>query len=328
MLDFLGLDPIAERTYRLLLTRRDLDVEGMAGELSATTEEIRQALDNLAELTLLRPSWEVPGELRPVSPQVGMELLIQQRQAEMLRQSYQFAESQVAVAQLVQEYTDQSPGHGRPEVTKLMGMDAIQDRIEQLSLRAAEEVATLMPGGPQDPVFIEAAKRLDSQVRGRGVAMRTVGLESLRKDPPTLAYARWLTEIGAEVRTAPSLPIRMLIYDRRVALVPVDPDNSSLGALEVTDPGTVTVILALFEQIWSTSRPVGDTTPATDDDGLSPQERELLLLLSQGLTDERAGRQLGLSARSVRRMMAGLMERLGARSRFEAGLRAAENGWL
>ncbi|MFD7939393.1 LuxR C-terminal-related transcriptional regulator [Streptomyces sp. NPDC048253] len=246
----------------------------------------------------------------------------------MLRQSYQFAESQVAVAQLVQEYTDQRSGHGRPEVAKLMGMDAIQDRIEQLSLRATEEVATLMPGGPQDPALIEAAKRLDSQVRGRGVAMRTVGLESLRKDPPTLVYARWLTEIGAEVRTAPSLPIRMLIYDRRVALVPVDPDNSALGALEVTDPGTVTVILALFEQIWSTSRPVGDTTPATDDDGLSPQERELLLLLSQGLTDERAGRQLGLSARSVRRMMAGLMERLGARSRFEAGLRAAENGWL
>lgn len=51
-------------------------------------------------------------------------------------------------------------------------------------------------------------------------------------------------------------------------------------------------------------------------------------MLAAGLTDEVAGRRLGISARSVRRQMAGLMERLGASSRFEAGLRAAQRGWL
>ncbi|MEV4454832.1 LuxR C-terminal-related transcriptional regulator [Microbispora sp. NPDC049633] len=58
------------------------------------------------------------------------------------------------------------------------------------------------------------------------------------------------------------------------------------------------------------------------------QERQLLKLLAEGLTDEGAARQLGLSQRTVRRMMAGIMERLGARSRFEAGLQAAKRGWL
>jgi DNA-binding NarL/FixJ family response regulator len=53
-----------------------------------------------------------------------------------------------------------------------------------------------------------------------------------------------------------------------------------------------------------------------------------LKLPAQGLTDEAAAARLGVSHRTARRMMAELMERLGARSRFEAGLRAAQRGWL
>ncbi|MGW7362026.1 helix-turn-helix transcriptional regulator [Streptomyces sp. NPDC054841] len=328
MLDFLGVDSLAERVYRLLLTHSDLGVNGIAGELGVKPEEVRQALDRLAELTLLRPSWDSPGGMRPVSPEYGMQLLLQRREAELLRQQQQFAESQVAVAQLMQEYASLRPGVPDSHAEPLMGMDAIQARIEQLALQATAEVASLMPGGPQDPARIEAAMSLDRQVRERGIAIRTVGVDSIRKDPPTLAYARWLTEMGAEVRTLPALPIRMLIYDRRVALVPVDPGNTALGAVQVQDAGTVAAVLALFEQTWSAACPVDQVAPSTDERGLSPQERELLRLLSTGMTDERAGHQLGMSARSVRRVMAGLMERLGARSRFEAGLRASQRGWL
>ena len=51
-------------------------------------------------------------------------------------------------------------------------------------------------------------------------------------------------------------------------------------------------------------------------------------LLAAGLTDEAAAARLNISHRTARRLMAGLMERLGARSRFEAGLKAAQRGWL
>ncbi|WP_344835702.1 LuxR C-terminal-related transcriptional regulator [Nonomuraea dietziae] len=48
-----------------------------------------------------------------------------------------------------------------------------------------------------------------------------------------------------------------------------------------------------------------------------------------GLTDEGAGRQLGLSPRTIRRMMADIMKRLDARSRFEARWPcAAERKWI
>ncbi|MEO3854275.1 LuxR C-terminal-related transcriptional regulator [Acrocarpospora sp. B8E8] len=67
--------------------------------------------------------------------------------------------------------------------------------------------------------------------------------------------------------------------------------------------------------------------------GLSPRRRrrcphELLRMLLEGQTDERAARRLGLSLRTVRRSMSSLMTRLGARSRFQAGARAVQRGWL
>lgn len=51
-------------------------------------------------------------------------------------------------------------------------------------------------------------------------------------------------------------------------------------------------------------------------------------MLAAGLTDEAAAKRLGVSLRTVRRIMAGLMDRLQASSRFEAGLKAAQKGWL
>ncbi|MEV4242122.1 helix-turn-helix transcriptional regulator [Streptosporangium canum] len=119
----------------------------------------------------------------------------------------------------------------------------------------------------------------------------------------------------------------MLVYDRKVALLSLDPAEPQRGVVQVFDTGIVTAVLALFERIRSTASPVG-AAPAKDGSGLSAQERELLKLLAGGLTDGGAGRQLGLSQHTVHHMMASIMERLGARSRFEAGLGAAKRGWL
>ncbi len=51
-------------------------------------------------------------------------------------------------------------------------------------------------------------------------------------------------------------------------------------------------------------------------------------MLAQGLTDEAVAKRLGVSPRPARRIAADLMEKLGARSRFQAGARAVAKGWL
>jgi DNA-binding NarL/FixJ family response regulator len=78
---------------------------------------------------------------------------------------------------------------------------------------------------------------------------------------------------------------------------------------------------ALFGATWTRAEPHGGTRPAARD-------RTLLSLMSRGVADGCAARSLGISMRTYRRRVADLMERLGASSRFQAGVLAAGGGWL
>ena len=55
---------------------------------------------------------------------------------------------------------------------------------------------------------------------------------------------------------------------------------------------------------------------------------ELLTMLAAGMTDDGIARQLRVSARTVQRRVSELMEGLGARNRFQAGVQAARRGLL
>jgi DNA-binding NarL/FixJ family response regulator len=119
----------------------------------------------------------------------------------------------------------------------------------------------------------------------------------------------------------------MVIVDRKVALVPLDPSDNRRGALALSGAGVITAMCALFDQLWRAGEP-WERQRKRNQGELSPLEHELLWLLAQGMTDEAAARKLGLSLRTVRRLASDLMARLNAHSRFEAGVRAAHRGWL
>jgi DNA-binding NarL/FixJ family response regulator len=119
----------------------------------------------------------------------------------------------------------------------------------------------------------------------------------------------------------------MVVVDRSTALIPLDPADDNAGAIHYQGVGPVAPLIALFEQIWANATPFA-VGRSRDVQGLTAQERDLLGSLAGGHTDQAAAVRLGVSERTVRRMMADLMERLGARSRFEAGLSAGRAGWL
>ncbi|GGR07266.1 helix-turn-helix transcriptional regulator [Kitasatospora griseola] len=161
----------------------------------------------------------------------------------------------------------------------------------------------------------------------RGVVIRSIFQDSFRNDPDTLCYARWLAELGGLARTVPLLPMRLVIVDRSAALVPSDPGDGRRGALELHGAALVQPLYALFDELWRSGADFGRPAPRDDQD-LTGSERALLHLLGNGHTDESAGRKLGLSLRTVRRMMQDLMNRLGAESRFQAGAQAVRQDWL
>ncbi|WP_405010263.1 LuxR C-terminal-related transcriptional regulator [Kitasatospora sp. NBC_01539] len=326
MLEALGLQPSTETVYRLVLDEPTWGVGQLAAHLSWTEEAVRGALDELADLRLLRPGRENPPQLRPVRPELALSALLSRSETELLRQQRQIEATRAAVAEFAARYAPRRE-YVADLVERHEGLEAVRRRLEELAQSACRECLSFLPGGAQSPDTMDASKPLDQQALERGVVLRSIYQDSFRNDPSTMQYVQWLAGLGGETRTVPSLPMLMVVVDREAALIPLDPADGRAGALEMRSPGAVAAMTALFEQFWSIGVPWGRTMPRNDR-GLSPQEQELLRLLAAGNTDEIASRRLGVSLRTVRRMASDLMARLGARSRFEAGVRAARQGWL
>ncbi|MER7463354.1 helix-turn-helix transcriptional regulator [Streptomyces sp. NPDC097981] len=321
----LDLEELDQTVYEEVLARPDLGLAELAARLGVEPDRVRDCLDRLFALRLVQASFEVPGRFTVVDPVLGMQRLLDQQHEELMRRHRQAAGHQQALVRILAG----AGSGGRPAegVERLAGLDAVQRRLERLALEARTEVLTFMPGGPQSAAALEAAERNDALVLGRGVAIRTIGLDLVREDPGTLLYSRALLAGGGAFRTVAALPTRMVLVDRTHALVPIDPADSRQGALFLSAPGMIAPLVALFEREWGAAVPLG-ADPSEAVYVPTEQERSLLGLLAEGHTDESAAGQLHISARTARRIMASLIERLGARSRFEAGLRAARLGWV
>ncbi|MEV7670271.1 LuxR C-terminal-related transcriptional regulator [Streptomyces sp. NPDC088752] len=327
MLVELGLDSMAEAVYRAMLAHPQHGVRAIAHSLDLTENQVRHALDTLSELTLVRPSYEFQDQLRAVPPALGMEVLMARQQAELAARQQRLEASREAAARLIADYATLTPTISGPGVEQLIGLDQIRDRLAALTGEVREELLGLNTDGAQTAQAMEASRPLDRELLDRGVRIRTVYLDSVRNDEPTLAYADWLTTRGAQVRTAPMLPNRMIVVDRKTAVIPLASQDTAAGAMVLTSDGIVTALCALFETIWATAQPLGSGS-AADEHGLTAQQNAALQLLAAGHTDDAIAKRLGVSPRTARRIATDLMERLGARSRFEAGARAVQQGWL
>ncbi|MFE0649703.1 helix-turn-helix domain-containing protein [Streptomyces sp. NPDC059534] len=327
MLEALGIAEQPEAVYRLLLERPGCGPAELAERLGRTEPEVREALARLADLGLVRVD-AATGTAEPFTPDVGFSFLLSRAEAELGRSRRRFEQAGRAVAGILASYGDR-PGAGvrHDLVDRITGLDQVRERLEDLAANARTECLSLLTGGAQLPDTMDASRPLDRLALERGVRIRSIYQESFRNDPPTVDYVRWYRDLGGEARTMPVVPMLMVVVDREAALVPVDPADGRAGALEVRSPGLVHALVVLFDRLWEAGTPFGES-PRRDEHDLSPQERELLLLLGIGCTDDVAARRLGVSLRTVRRMNAELMNRLGARSRFEAGVRAAKEGWL
>ena len=173
-----------------------------------------------------------------------------------------------------------------------------------------------------------ASAPLNQLMLERGISIRCIYQDSFRNTPQLRSYAQWLTSMGGQLRTAPAVPLLMIVYDRAIALVPLNPMDSAQGALEIRNGSLVALAFALFEQMWNgASSYAPDPEPRMHTE-LDPMKRKLVQLAADGLTDEQVSRRLGISLTTVRRHMAAVMEELNVRSRFQAGAVAATAGWL
>jgi DNA-binding CsgD family transcriptional regulator len=174
--------------------------------------------------------------------------------------------------------------------------------VEALLAAANREVLVMstLAVAARDP--IGGVRRIDHENLRRGVRYRVIVPDTARTAPVLATRLGTLALSGADTRTVPDVPTDALVIDGSVVVLPVD---RTAGAAVPMSPGGL-----------------------PDAAELSAREKELLALLSSGSTDESAAARLGVSVRTVRRMVADIMNRLGARSRFQAGVKAADRGWL
>nr|AGZ94386.1 erythropoiesis-stimulating protein [Streptomyces sp. 31A4] len=322
----LGLpDPLLD-VYRTLVSRPGWGVLEIAGQLGITESAVHACLDELAELSMLYAP-EYATQPVALSPEIGLTALLNRRESEILAQQARLAAARTEAAELAAVYSAHQQNRGNSGLEQLDELASVRAKLVELAGQAQTELLSFTPGGAQSQESLDASRPLDEKSLASGIRIRTLYLDSVRNDRATTEYVRWLAGLGGEIRTIPTLPIRMLVVDRSVALLPKDPNNSRAGAVIVRAPGVLAALVHLFEAVWQQAQPLDGVQPCPPDEPTA-QELELLKLLELGSTDEVAARKLGVSLRTVRRMMADIMGRLGARSRFEAGVLATRAGWI
>ncbi|MGY0231383.1 helix-turn-helix transcriptional regulator [Longispora urticae] len=310
--------------YRALLDDPTLAGADVADRLGLTHSEVSASLDELADLALLRMSRTEPTRPRAVSLDRGVALLLSRREAELAARQRALAAQRTAANEAVETAARARSQSG---VELLTDLDVIQTRMESLLQGARVSCMSIVPTVMSTEALHEA-RQLDLDLLARDVRVLNLCHEGIRANPGALAYARQMSASGARIRTAPALPIRLLVVDAATAVLPVDPDASRNGAVLITAPGMLRALLSLFDRLWADGTPLEEAAHVDQSTGLTASETELLRLLAGGLTDEAAAKRLNVSVRTVKRRMEELTRRLDAGSRFQAGLRAGQRGWL
>ncbi|MEO5873489.1 MAG: helix-turn-helix transcriptional regulator [Streptosporangiaceae bacterium] len=327
-LNYLGITPNDELVYRFFLRHPQSGLPFAVAELDMDRDAVEASVEQLVELSLL----DITDGHRviPTDPSVGIERLIEARLNLLNKQVQHILALRSSIASL---QDDQRQGELSEaavlHIERVQGVDRVRQRIDDLAFFAYQETLCLQPGGPLVEGAIEAALPLDIRSLRRGIVFRSVYQSTTLQDAKMSNYLRDIASLGADIRITDDSIDRLLIYDRSVAVVPLDPKMSARGALLVREPGLVSQMVAHFYVVWDSAKAIGEYTGVDSDvQSLSSLEREVLQALANADKDEIAARQMGVSIRTFRRYVADLMSRLGAANRFHAALLAKEKGWI
>lgn len=321
--------PDAARVYRLRVVHPSEPADLLAARAGLTAEQVDTAEQALAALGLLRPSGQ--GGWTAVTPDRAADQLLAQTELEIARQHLTITAARARLSPLIDHYLEaRSMRDLTHTVEHIRGIDNVRAVIDELSRTSGASLDAAVPP-VTEPRFVramvEAALPLDLDALSRGMKLRYILDTDYRRHAEGLRYARSLMAGGAAVRGIRLLPTRVLIYDGTSALIPEGPGNTGPGAMLVREPAVLKFLNTLFESLWEQSGGfmAGRGASAQPPTGA---ERAVLHGIAAGRTSSAIARELGVSLRTVTRLTAVLMRRLGTESRFQAGVRAVQLGWI
>ena len=315
-LNILGIGIVEERLYRALLADPRAPVSALAASIGVSIVRARQAVRALRRAGMLSTRAGHADAFVPAPPDVAVAALISRRQQD-LEQARLYA---------LQLLADFRAGTRFEQPTQLVEVisdpEAIGRRAVQLMRGAGKEILMFDKppylGTPDNPDEFDSL--------ARGVRWRAVySVESL-DIPGQLAQLGRLRRAGERARVSAEVPIKLVIADRQVALLPGALDEpSAVNTAILVHPGSLLMALVLlFDSVWERGlRPDLSAAAGAANDTADAPDHTVLPLLAAGMKDEAIARQLGVSLRTVRRWIANLMSDYGVVTRFQLGLAAA-----
>lgn len=284
--------------------------------------ELRQALDLLMSLNLLVHDKDnaiyVPVD--PTTVQSHVVTPMSQRAAEMLDESSEWARVFAGLSHTWRR----SPGAVRGPINEFQG-PAIQTFINGAVAEAETELLTAQPqtGRELPSAGLKAAAERDKAALDRGVRMRTLYQHSARRHALTRDYVAEVSARGAEVRTLDEFFNRMIVIDRRLAIIPGHTDNT---AIAVQEPALVAYLADVFERAWERARPFTNTERSMMNDIAREQRAMTIRMLIEGHSDPVSAKRLGVSARTFAGYVADLKAEYDAETRFQLGYTMGQLG--
>jgi sugar-specific transcriptional regulator TrmB/DNA-binding CsgD family transcriptional regulator len=317
-----GLRPAEEATYLVLVRQGTASVAQLAERAKLTVAQVRRAVSALEREGFVHRTPPPQDRVVPVPPELAVEQLIRRRQEELER-------TREAAHRLAAEAHSRSSNRRTEELIEIVsGRSAVGRAFDRVQRTARREVRVLVAPPYADPT---AVNRTQLDREAAGVTYRAVYDVTALDDPAIARNVSTHVRSGEHARLAESLPTKLAVADRELALLPLAWTTSAHDAALLVHPcGLLDALVALFETVWVQATPLvmTDATAPSAEAAISADDRHLLSLLVAGLTDEAAGARLGVSRRTVVRRVQHLMERTGSRSRLQLGWQARERGWL
>ncbi|WP_275124605.1 helix-turn-helix domain-containing protein [Streptomyces sp. ICBB 8177] len=313
-LEGLGIPEHEQTAYLRVLAAPHRTAAELAAELGTTAERAERLLAALTEHGLVNRHDGEGARWSAAAPDVAVEALLLRREEELLR-------TRGRVAELMRAYRRAHRPHADDLVEVVTGQAAIAERWRQLQDGARRSLAMF----DKPPHIVRSDPAVEHALLDRGVRVRAVYEAGSVSAPGRLAEIREVVEAGEEARMLPELPCKLAVVDDRWAMLPVASGAELHGAVLVRASSLLDALSGMFEAYWQRAVRV----PQARADRAEPDRRtELLTLLSAGFTDDSIARQLGVSPRTVQRWVREVMDALGARTRFQAGIQAARAGLL
>lgn len=327
-LDVIGLDSIEQAVYETLVTRQPITVDDLAPTLGVTDDQLTLAVSTLRSKGLISDAPGEPTRLVASPPEIALTALLLDREEQLNR-----ARLEVDKLAVLHQRVASSSADPARLVEVVTGRDAVLRRFAQVQ-RASQHEIRIIDKPPYVATEPHSNITVEREQSHRGVRYRAIydphGLDSFHDLAGDVQAS---IEAGVEARVLPDTPLKLLLADDRLAMIPLLSAPEEVDSVVIVHPSALLDALSiLFEQMWSRALPLiasGDAPVLrTSVDAPSVDDRRLLSLLTAGLPDEAIAKHLNISHRTVQRRLRVLLDRLGVQTRFQAALRSVALGWI